>query len=168
MTERGADERWRICVEQRSTSGAIRGRAGPAIRAMALGITLSAVVAIEPGFAQQAVPAVEDSAAAEEHFAFDAADTNGDDEISEAELARDAAAGFSGLDVDRSLTLTPNELEPHDPAQFARVDKNGDGKLTFSEVMAHKSQAFKEADKNKDGYLSFKEMHDAVAAEVGE
>ncbi len=31
-----------------------------------------------------------------ERFAFEAADTNGDGLISEAELARDAAAGFSG------------------------------------------------------------------------
>lgn len=168
MIEGDADERWRICVEQRSTSGAIRARAGRAILAVAFGIALTAVATVNPGLAQQTVPAVEGSGAAEEHFAFDAADTNGDDKISEAELARDAAAGFSGLDVDRSLTLTPNELEAHDPAQFARVDKNGDGKLTFSEVMAHKAQAFKEADKNKDGYLSFKEMHDAVAAEEGE
>ena len=168
MIECDADERWRICVELRSTSRAIRDRAGRAILAVAFGIALTAVATVNPVLAQQTDPAVEGSAAAEEHFAFDAADTNGDDEISEAELARDAAAGFSGLDVDRSLTLTPNELEAHDPAQFARVDKNGDGKLTFSEVMAHKSQAFKEADKNKDGYLSFKEMHDAVAAEEGE
>ena len=40
-----------------------------------------------------------------ERFAFEAADTNGDGLISEAELARDAAAGFSGLDRDRSETL---------------------------------------------------------------
>ena len=40
-----------------------------------------------------------------ERFAFEAADTDGDGFISEAELARDAAAGFSGLDQDRSGTL---------------------------------------------------------------
>ena len=39
-----------------------------------------------------------------ERFAFDAADTNGDGFVSEGELARDAAAGFSGLDKDRSGT----------------------------------------------------------------
>jgi EF hand len=53
-----------------------------------------------------------------ERFAFEAADTNGDGFVSEAELARDAAAGFSGLDRDRSETLTPQELGPHDSAMF--------------------------------------------------
>ena len=65
-----------------------------------------------------------------ERVAFGAADTNGDGYVSEAELARDAAAGFSGLDTDRNEKLTPQELGPHDPAWFARVDRNGDGVLT--------------------------------------
>jgi Ca2+-binding EF-hand superfamily protein len=65
-----------------------------------------------------------------ERLAFDAADIDGDGFISEAELARDAAAGFSGLDQDRSETLTPEELGPHDPALFSRVDRDGDGVLT--------------------------------------
>ena len=168
MTEPVADRDRRMGVEQRNTKGSTRGRAERAILATALGIALSTVAAVEPGLAQQARPAVEAIGAAAEDFAFDAADTDGDDKISEAELARDAAAGFSGLDADRSRFLTPNELEPHDPAQFSRVDTNRDGKLSFSEVMTHKSRAFKEADKDKDGYLSFKEMRDAVAAEVGE
>jgi hypothetical protein len=73
-----------------------------------------------------------------ERVAFDAADTDGDGLISEGELARDAAAGFSGLDADRSETLTPQELGPHDPSMFSRIDANGDGVLTFSEVMTNK------------------------------
>ena len=102
-----------------------------------------------------------------ERFAFDAADTDGDGVISEAELARDAAAGFSGLDQDRSLTLTPQELGPHDPAMFSRVDADGNGVLTFSEVMTNKTRALEEGDKNKDGSLTFEEMVDAVKAEQG-
>jgi Ca2+-binding EF-hand superfamily protein len=102
-----------------------------------------------------------------ERLAFDAADTDGDGLVSEAELARDAAAGFSGLDVDRSGTLTPEELGPHDPAMFARVDADGDGVLTFSEVMLHKTQGFADADANQDGKLSFEEMVDGVEAELG-
>lgn len=168
MTEVDASERWRPCVVQPRTSRASRAGVGRVILASAFGAALALIAAISPSHAQQARPAVEAGGAAAEEFAFDAADTDGDDKMSEAEMARDAAAGFSGLDVDRSGTLTPDELEAHDPAQFARVDKNGDGKLSFSEVMAHKSKAFKEADKDKDGYLSFKEMRDAVAAEVGE
>lgn len=168
MTEPVAGRDRRMGVEQRSTKGSTRTRPERAILATALGIALTAVAAGGPGLAQQPPPAIEADGPAAEHLAFDAADTDGDDKISEAELARDAAAGFSGLDADRSRTLTPNELEPHDPAWFARVDKNGDGKLSFNEVMAHKSQAFKAADKDMDGYLSFKEMQDAVAAEEGE
>lgn len=168
MTEPVADKDRRMDVEQRSTIRSTRGRAERVIVATVLGIALSTVAAINPGHAQQSLPASQAVGAAAEEFAFDAADTDGDDKISEAELARDAAAGFSGLDADRSKALTPNELEAHDPARFARVDKNGDGKLSFSEVMTHKSRAFKEADKDKDGYLSFKEMRDAVAAEAGE
>lgn len=103
-----------------------------------------------------------------ERLAFDAADADGDGLVSEAELARDAAAGFSGLDKDRSYALTPDELAPHDPAKFARVDRNHDGKLTFNEVMTFKSQALKAADQNKDGYLSFEEMYDAAKADAGE
>jgi EF hand len=45
------------------------------------------------------------AAYADEQFAFDAADSDGDGMINEAELARDAARGF------------------------ATLDKNGDGKL---------------------------------------
>ena len=168
MTEPVADKDRRMDVEQRRTSRSTRDRAERAILATVFGIALITVAAIGPGHAQQSPPASETSRAAAEDFAFDAADTDGDDKISEAELARDAAAGFSGLDADRSRFLTPNELEPHDPALFSRVDANRDGKLSFSEVMTHKSRAFKEADKDKDGYLSFKEMRDAVAAEAGE
>ena len=150
MPHRGGPRRrivlWRVCV--------------PAVGfAMALGVgTVDPVVAqgdpqIPPGMA--------------ERFAFDAADTNGDGFVSEAELARDAAAGFSGLDKDRSGTLTPDELGPHDPAAFARVDRNGDGVLTFSEVMINKTRAFEDGDKNRDGRLSFEEMVDEVKVEEG-
>ncbi len=119
--------------------------------------------------AQQAatiVPPTGLSGSSYEHLAFDVADTDGDGRIDEAELTRDAAAAFSGLDIDRNEVLTPEELGPHDPRKFQRVDRNGDGKLTFSEVMTFKTQGFKQADANKDGYLSFDEMYKAAEAEV--
>ena len=102
-----------------------------------------------------------------ERVAFGAADTNGDGYVSEAELARDAAAGFSGLDTDRNEKLTPQELGPHDPAWFARVDRNGDGVLRFTEVMINKTKGFEDGDKNHDGLLSFDEMMNEVKAEEG-
>ena len=102
-----------------------------------------------------------------EHLAFDAADTNGDGFVSEAELARDAAVGFASLDKDGSMTLTPQELGPHDPAAFARVDRNGDGILTFTEVMINKMEGSKAADKNHDDLLSFEEMVTEVKIEEG-
>lgn len=125
---------------------------------------VTVAVALGAG-AQQADPNVPPDIA--ERFAFDAADTNGDGFVSEGELARDAAAGFSGLDKDRSETLTPEELGPHDPALFARVDRNGDGVLTFTEVMINKTRGFEDGDKNGDGLLSFEEMVDEVETELG-
>jgi hypothetical protein len=129
---------------------------------LAIAMTLAVLSTAE---AQQADPNIPPGIA--ERLAFDAADTNGDGFVSEAELARDAAAGFSGLDKDRSGTLTPEELGPHDPALFARVDRNGDGVLTFTEVMTNKTQGFQDGDKNHDGLLSFEEMVNEVMAEEG-
>jgi hypothetical protein len=102
-----------------------------------------------------------------ERVAFEAADSNTDGLVSEAELARDAAAGFSSLDKDGSGTLTRKELGPHDPAKFSRIDTNGDGVLTFSEVMVNKTRAFAAGDKNDDGGLSFEEMVDAASIDQG-
>jgi hypothetical protein len=103
-----------------------------------------------------------------EQFAFEAADTDGNNLISEGEFVRDAAAGFSGLDRNRDGKLTPEELGPHDPAKFARVDANGDGVLTFKEVMTYKMRAFKAADTTYDDALSFDEMVKSVTEEEGQ
>ena len=108
------------------------------------------------------------SAISYERLAFDAADSDADGGVSEAELTRDAAAGFSSLDKDGSGTLTPAELATHEPKRFDRVDTNGDGELTFIEVMTYKSNAFSVADKDQDGKLSFEEMYDGVVAELEE
>ena len=102
-----------------------------------------------------------------EEFAFEAADTDGNNLISEGEFVRDAAAGFSGLDRNRDGKLTPDELGPHDPARFARVDADGDGVLTFTEVMSYKMRAFKAADTTYDDALSFDEMVASVTEEEG-
>ncbi|QLH40646.1 MAG: EF-hand domain-containing protein [Defluviicoccus sp.] len=103
-----------------------------------------------------------------EAIAFEAADTNGNNLISEGEFVRDAAAGFAGLDANRDEKLTPDELGPHDPKLFEKVDTNGDGVLTFPEVMTYKMKAFRAADQNSDDALTFDEIVDSVKAELGE
>lgn len=120
-----------------------------------------------PAAAQDTPPGVAPCPCSYEQIAFEAADTNDDGLVSEAELGRDAAAGFSSLDRDGSLTLRPDELGPHDPAEFSRIDTDGDGVLTFSEVMANKVRALQEGDKNEDGGLSFDEMVQSVEADEG-
>jgi hypothetical protein len=143
----------------------LRGAVIPASLSLPAWVVVATVLgAIGPASAQ-VDPAIPPDFA--ERVAFGAADTNDDGYVSEAELARDAAAGFSGLDRDGSGTLTPEELGPHDPALFARVDRNGDGVLTFPEVMANKVRGFEDGDRNDDGLLSFQEMVDEVEVELG-
>lgn len=143
----------------------------PRCFSMLAGITIATVSWTAGGaWAQQAPAALPDPmefGAAYEMFAFEAADTDGNNLISEGEFVRDAAAGFSGLDLDRDGKLTPEELGPHDPAKFARVDADGDGVLTFTEVMTYKMRAFKAADTTYDDALSFDEMVESVTQEEG-
>lgn len=126
--------------------------------------------AVTGAYAQQApadLPDPTEFGVAYEMFAFEAADTDGNNLISEGEFVRDAAAGFSGLDRNRDGKLTPEELGQYDPAKFARVDANGDGVLTFNEVMTYKMRAFKAADTTYDDALSFDEMVTSVTQEEG-
>jgi hypothetical protein len=140
----------------------------PEWRAIAAAPMLAvAYVAVVIGSAE-AQPADETfTANVQERLAFDAADTDDDDFISEAALARDAAAGFSGLDGDHDGSLTPEELGPHDPALFDRIDRNGDGVLTFDEIIVHKVSGFAKADRNGDGLVSFDEMVEEAKSELG-
>jgi EF hand len=158
LSGQGVRGRQALCRGSRATCTRSLVRSGYLAVAIALG-------AVGTATAQTADPDL--APGFYERFAFDAADTDGDGFVSEAELARDAAAGFSGLDIDRSETLTPEELGPHDRARFSRVDANGDGALSFSEVMTHKTRAFEDGDRDGDGLLSFEEMVDAVKAELG-
>ena len=141
-------------------------------RLILLGVTIgTAAFGLTGVYAQEAPRELPDPAefgVAYEMFAFEAADTDGNNLISEGEFVRDAAAGFSGLDRNRDGKLTPDELGPHDPAKFARVDANGDGVLTFTEVMTYKMRAFKAADTTYDDALSFDEMVTSVTEEEGQ
>jgi EF hand len=100
-----------------------------------------------------------------EKIAFEAADNDGNNLVSEGEFARDAAAAFSGLDRNHYGKLTAEELGSPDPSKFARIDTNGDGFFTFTEVMTFKMKAFKAADKSGDRKLSYEEMVESVKAE---
>lgn len=131
-------------------------------------LTLAAAAAPFAAHAQQAPMVMPDPMTwglAYEQMSFEAADTDGNNLISEGEFVRDAAAAFAGLDRDHDGKLTPAELGNPDPRQFARIDANGDGYLTFIEVMTYKMKAFKAADKDGDGGLSFQEIVASVTAE---
>jgi Ca2+-binding EF-hand superfamily protein len=143
--------------QEREGKGAVMLRSALVAVAIVLAANCPATAQVDP-------PIPPDMA---ERIAFDAADNNDDGYVSEAELARDAAVGFSSLDKDCNEKLTPQELGPHDPAWFKRVDHNGDGVLTFSEVMTNKLQGLEAGDKNHDGQLSFQEMVDEVKVEEG-
>lgn len=128
-----------------------------------------AVLALLGLVAAAPLPALAQAAGAmtAERFAFDVADTDGDGLISEAEFARDAAAGFSSLDPDGDEMLDAADLGDPDAALFDRIDGSGDGNLTFGEVMTYKMQAFEAADTDGDGHLSFDEMMAAAEKQVG-
>ena len=102
-------------------------------------VTLAAVTAPLVAHAQEAPMVMPDPMTwglAYEQMSFEAADTDGNNLISEGEFVRDAAAGFAGLDRDHDGKLTPAELGNPDPRMFARIDTNGDGGLSFQEIVA--------------------------------
>ncbi|HYN38006.1 MAG TPA: hypothetical protein VES39_02020 [Rhodospirillales bacterium] len=132
---------------------------------LAIATSVTAAAAAHAQQAPMKMPDPMDLGRAYEELSFEAADTDGNNVISEGEFIRDAAAGFSGLDRNHDGKLTPQELGPHDPRKFARIDADGDGTLTFNEVMTFKMKAFKAADTGGDGGLSFQEVVESVKAE---
>jgi Ca2+-binding EF-hand superfamily protein len=142
-------------------------RLGSCVRAVTPWLAAPAFVVVAIGTATAQLSVETFTPLVQERLAFTAADTNGDGYVSEGELTRDAAVGFSSLDKNHDGKLTPEELGPHDPAWFARVDTNGDGVLTFTEVMTNKLKGFEAADKNHDGLLTFDEMVNEVKIEEG-
>jgi Ca2+-binding EF-hand superfamily protein len=139
-----------------------------------IGVMAAAASCVATAASAQVLPNPMDFGVVYEELAFEAADTDGNNLVSEAEFVRDAAAAFAGLDTNHDGKLTPDELRADDPvtfatlpATFAKIDANGDGVLTFDEVMTFKMKAFRAADKNQDGALSFDEMVSTVRSEVG-
>jgi len=109
---------------QRAARRHRRGTVGSALAGGALVLASAALAAQTPtGGAPGAYAA--------ERLAFEAADSDGDGRVSEAEMARDAAAAFSTLDRNRDRKFSRAELGEHDPKLFERVDADKDGMLTF-------------------------------------
>ncbi len=135
------------------------------LTALTLAAAAAGTVGAWAGEAPMKMPDPMDLGLAYEEISFEAADTDGNNLISEGEFVRDAAAGFAGLDSNHDGKLTPAELGNPDPRKFARIDANGDGFLTFTEVMTYKMKAFKAADTDGDRALSFQEIVASVTAE---
>ncbi len=94
---------------------------------------------------------------------FDRMDTNGDGEISAAELgARDDARKarregmMAAADTDGNGSLSREELKAYHQAKKAarNPDKNGDGVVDHDEFLAKAEERFEKLDKNGDGVLS--------------
>ena len=118
---------------------------------MALG-----AVAIAVGWAA-AVPAapVEETAT---RMSFEAADRDGDGQVTEAELVADMAAAFNGLDTNRDRVLEEGELPRSDPAGFRQADADGDGRLTFIEAVDFKLKQLAPFDADDDRQYSLAEI----------
>ncbi len=98
---------------------------------------------------------------------FEAADSDGDGRLDEAEIAADTAAAFSALDANNDYRLEPDEVKPIGTDRFKAMDNDGDGKLTFSEVMDDKLLDIEEADRDGDGALSIDEVRDYEESQPG-
>jgi hypothetical protein len=91
-------------------------------------------------------------------MAFEAADRDGDGQVTEAEIVADMAAAFNALDTNRDRTLEPGELPRPDPEGFRQSDTNGDGRLTFTEAVEAKLKQLAPFDANDDRQYSLVEI----------
>lgn len=73
---------------------------------------------------------------------------------------------FETLDTDGNGEVTKAEMKAHRESKFTKADKDGDGKLNAEEVKAmaqaraaeRAGKMFERADENKDGFISKDEM----------
>ncbi len=117
----------------------------------------SALVAIALASASSPV-AAQNADEQASRLAFEAADTDGDGRLSEAEVAMDTAAAFAAEDDNGDDHLQPDELQEAGPGDFQALDENNDGKVSFPEVMRDKVEDFEAADSDKDGSLTYEEV----------
>jgi len=94
---------------------------------------------------------------------FGRMDTNGDGEITRAEVNASATARFTTADVDNSGTLSLEEMQTTrkrsrgNPAEkFARLDSDGNGAVTQAEYLAGPRIAglFERLDVDKNGVIT--------------
>ena len=105
-----------------------------------------------------------------EHIA--AMDTNGDGEISEAEVEAHREAMFAAIDTDGNGTLSQEELVAHHEAKkaerrarmqaemFSRFDKDGSGAVTKDEFEDRPMMMFERFDDDGDGVIIIDEIDD--------
>ncbi len=109
---------------------------------------------------------------------FEALDSNGDGQLTKAEMDAHRAARFSRIDTDGDGLLSQAELEASGAERAERrarriishLDKDGDGKLSETEMRAGgrgDGRLFERADTNNDGTVSKAEF-DAVSAKLAE
>jgi Ca2+-binding EF-hand superfamily protein len=89
---------------------------------------------------------------------FEAADRDGDGQVSEPELVADMAAAFNSLDANKDRALEESEVPQARPGGFKGADTDGDGKLTFNEAVAVKLKELAAFDANGDGQYSLEEI----------
>ncbi|MEL6100935.1 MAG: EF-hand domain-containing protein [Pseudomonadota bacterium] len=84
-------------------------------------------------------------------------DANADGGVSRDEFFQFADYAFKQMDANRSrsLSLSPDEIDPHlVAASFAELDDDGDGLVTSDEFAQQMAEDFAAADKDGDGLLN--------------
>ncbi|SIT12350.1 Ca2+-binding protein, EF-hand superfamily [Roseivivax lentus] len=99
---------------------------------------------------------------------FEMLDADADGQLTEAELAAQAAARFAERDSDGDGQLSVAEILAHRQAaqaeriarRIARLDQNGDGALSYAEITAWRDPAamFDRLDADADGAVSAEEF----------
>ncbi len=110
-------------------------------------------------------------------------DTNGDGDITRAEVEAHKAARFTGADANGDGAVTIAEFETYAEAEkarragerrqrmFARMDANGDGSISAAEYGEHKmprmDRMFDRIDSDDDGVITEAEREAAKAKHMG-
>jgi len=88
---------------------------------------------------------------------FAVIDTNGDHQLTRAELAH-APAAYKAHNQHLKLSARVVRLPAFVSKRFARIDRNGDGMLSRREVNRVAIWMFKRRDRNKDSHISVTDL----------